>query len=261
MKIGIIGLGAVGSVLLKVFKKLGNTCFGLDLKNIKQKENLLSQDILYICVPTNFNKNGLNIKIINFYLFFLNKSKYSNPIVIKSTLNPGDTDNFKKKYKHIKKYISYVPEFLRERSAFKDFTKNHDLLLIGSNHKSSIRKIIKNHGKYPKKIKVVKPIEAEFVKLYSNSYNAARIVFANCFYEITKKFKVNYKNILNAYLLRKLSTGNYLNCNETLRGFGGKCLPKDLKALNLVSKKKVKKVKFFNDILNQNNLFKITTIK
>lgn len=70
MKIGIIGLGAVGSVLLKAFKKLGNTCFGLDLKNIKQKENLLSQDILYICVPTNFNKNDLNIKIINFYLFF-----------------------------------------------------------------------------------------------------------------------------------------------------------------------------------------------
>ena len=42
MKVGIIGLGVVGSALLKAFKSLGNKCFGLDLKNIKQSQNLTS---------------------------------------------------------------------------------------------------------------------------------------------------------------------------------------------------------------------------
>ena len=49
-----------------------------------------------------------------------------------------------------------MPEFLRERSSFKDFTKNHDLLLIGTEDKSNCNKIIKNHGKYPKKFQLSK---------------------------------------------------------------------------------------------------------
>ena len=38
MKVGIIGLGVVGSALLKAFKSLGNKCFGLDLKILNKKK-------------------------------------------------------------------------------------------------------------------------------------------------------------------------------------------------------------------------------
>ena len=44
-----------------------------------------------------------------------------------------------------------MPEFLRERSAYEDFTKNQDLLVIGSNDSQSIKKIVLNHGYFPKK--------------------------------------------------------------------------------------------------------------
>ncbi len=260
MNIGIIGMGVVGSVLFKAFKRSKNKCLGIDLKNQNQKLDLLKQDIIYICLPTNLKRNKLETKFIEKYLFFLNKKKYKGTIAVKSTLNPGDTDAFQKKYNYLNKRICFVPEFLRERVAYKDFTVNHDLLLIGSTHKNSIKKIINNHSKFPKNMRVVKPIEAELIKLFSNSYNAARVVFANSFYEVCKSLKVNYQNILSSYLIMGKSSGNYLKCSTNLRGFGGKCLPKDLATLSHIANKKTKNVKFFNNILKQNNKFK-TTIK
>ena len=37
MNIGIIGMGVVGSVLFKAFKRSKNKCLGIDLKNQNQK--------------------------------------------------------------------------------------------------------------------------------------------------------------------------------------------------------------------------------
>lgn len=261
MKIGIIGLGVVGKTILKAFRKLNNKCFGLDIHNLNEFEDLLSTEIIYICLPTSHTKKGLDISIIRNYLSKLNKNKYTGTVVIKSTLNPGDISKFEKEFKKLGKRICHVPEFLRERCAYRDFTQNHDLLVIGSKDRISIKRIIKNHGKFPKKIKIVKPAEAELIKIYSNAYNAVRVVFANSFFEICKTLKINYGNVLEAYLQRGLSTGNYLSCNKTLRGFGGKCLPKDLYALDLIAKKKSKKVHFFKNVLKQNDVFKITVIK
>jgi len=261
MKIGIIGLGVVGKTIFKAFRKLKNECFGLDIHNLDEFENLLKAEIIYICLPTSHTKKGLEISIIRNYLSRLNKKNYKGTVAIKSTLNPGDIFKFEKQFKKLGKRICHVPEFLRERCAYRDFTQNHDLLVIGSKDRISIKRIIKNHGKFPKKIKVVNPAEAELIKIYSNAYNAVRVVFANSFFEICKTLKINYKNVLEVYLLRGLSTGNYLNCNEKLRGFGGKCLPKDLYALDLIAKKKSKKIRFFENILKQNNVFKTTVMK
>ena len=44
------------------------------------------------------------------------------------------------------------------------------------------------------------PLEAELLKLFSNAYNANRIVFANSFYEICRKLGASYDNILENYL-------------------------------------------------------------
>ncbi len=261
MKIGIIGLGVVGGVIYKAFKKLKNNCFGIDINNRHEKKKLLEQDIIYICLPTNFQKKRLNTKHISNYLNYLNKNSFPFTIAIKSTLNPGDIQSFQKKYKRLNKRICYVPEFLRERSAYEDFTKNQDLLVIGSNDRQSIKKIVLNHGYFPKKTVILKPQEAELVKLFSNSYNALRVTFANSFYELCLSTNSDYQKILDSYLLRGLSSGNYLSCNKNLRGFGGKCLPKDLKCINQFMKSRKKNIHFFNDILRQNSKFKISIKK
>ena len=124
------------------------------------------------------------------------------------------------------------------------FLKNQDLLVIGSNDSQSIKKIVLNHGYFPKKAVILKPQEAELVKLFSNSYNALRVTLQihSMNYVSTNS---NYQKILNSYLLRGLSSGNYLSCNKNLRGFGGKCLPKDLKCINQFMKSRKKNIHFF----------------
>jgi len=261
MKIGIIGMGVVGQTLYKAFKKLKHNCYGLDKANSDELPKLISCEIIYVCLPTNFSNKGLNVTLIEKYLKRLNDLKFTGIIAIKSTLNPGDTQRFIKKFSLLKKKICFVPEFLRERCSYKDFTKNHDLLLIGSDNKKINQKIIKNHGNYPKKISIVNSKEAELIKIYSNAYNANRIVFANSFFELCNKINADYSVVLNNYLKRDMSSGKYLACNKNLRGFGGKCLPKDLAALNYLVKRKTNKVDFFKNIIDQNEKFKVTIKK
>ena len=261
MKIGIIGMGVVGKTLYKAFKSLKHNCYGLDKDNSYQLPKLSSCEIIYICLPTNFSDKGLNVTLIEKYLKKLNNLKFNGIVAIKSTLNPGDTERFIKKFDLLKKRICFVPEFLRERCSYKDFTKNHDLLLIGSDNKKINQIIIKNHGNYPKKISIVTSKEAELIKIYSNAYNANRIVFANSFFELCDKINVDYSIVLKNYLKREMSTGKYLACNKNLRGFGGQCLPKDLSALNYLVKKKTNKIDFFKNIIDQNKKFKKTIKK
>ena len=67
--------------------------------------------------------------------------------------------------------LCLVPEFLREVHAYEDFTKNHNVLIIGANNDECIDVVKKCHGDYPKNILILKPEEAEFVKYFSNVFN------------------------------------------------------------------------------------------
>jgi UDPglucose 6-dehydrogenase len=262
MFISIIGVGVVGSALKKLFSRdAKNVIFSLDLHNLSKKKKIELSDIIYVCLPTNLKKNKLDTKLIEKYLFYLNKKKFKNIIVIKSTLNPGDTEKFKKKYKFLKKIV-FCPEFLRERSAYKDLI-NQKNLIIGTESKSSAKIIIKNHEKCAiSKITICKSTEAEMIKLFSNAYNACRIVFAISFAKSLKSLSgisIKYDSILKNYLNLGFSSGKYLKASNKIQGFSGKCLPKDLQTLNNFSKKM--KIKFFQNIIDENNKFKKTIIK
>ena len=260
MKLSVIGLGVVGKACLRGFKKLGHECVGIDLKNIKEIDKILSSEIIYICLPVPFNKKKiLDDKLIDKYLNYLNKHKYRGIVAIKSTIVPGRTNYFKKKFSNIK--ICFVPEFLRERFAFADFTNNHELLIVGTSSKYIFNKIKKSHGIYPKKIIMTKDINAELIKIYSNTYNAYRIMFSNIFFELSKKLDFNYSEILNIYLKRNLSKGYYLKCENNLRGYAGTCLPKDMNALNLILKKNKINFNTIESIIKDNNKIKKTVFK
>lgn len=264
MKIVIIGYGFVGKTVHAAFniayKRKKILIIPIDKKNKNELNLHLDSNFIFICLPTDLKKNKLDTSLIKNYLNFLNKSKYKGVIIIKSTLNVGDTDSFINKYKNLSNKIVFVPEFLRERLALKDFLSKNQIIPIGTNSKHYFKKIKSLHTVFTKNIIFMKPKEAELLKLFSNSYNANRIVFANAFYEVCKSAGSNYNKILQTYLLRKNSSGNYLNCNEDLRGYGGKCLPKDIASINFTARIKTN-IKFFKNIIDENKKFKTTIIK
>jgi UDPglucose 6-dehydrogenase len=61
----------------------------------------------------------------------------------------------------------------------------------------------------------------------ANNYYAMKVVFANHYYEICKKYDADYEVLLEAFYESK-NGQSYMEVNENLRGYGGKCLPKDI---------------------------------
>jgi UDPglucose 6-dehydrogenase len=252
MKIGIIGVGVVGSAIKKGFEKLGFTVKLHDIKFNTSLKDILDTKIVYICLPTNSTPEGAcDIDLVGKTVFELNNLKYKGIIAIKSTIIPGTFKFLETLFD--KKRICHVPEFLREKYAYEDFTKRHNVLVIGAHNKKCINTVIKSHGKYPKNIHIVTPYEAEFVKYFSNTFKALKVLFANSFGTICNRSNIDYSKVLRAYELENIAETAYLGYSQELKGFGGMCLPKDLLAFSKLTEDT--KVNLFNFIFEENKKF------
>ena len=260
MKIGIIGVGAVGSAVKYGMEALGHKVKYHDTKYDTKIEDILDTEICYICVPTPLGKEGkCDTSIVESVIEELHYLKYNGIMAIKSTVIPGTTKNIKEKYNNHN--ICFVPEFLRERCAVADFCENHDLLVIGTDNKDVFNKVKKSHGKYPKLVKQVSETEAEFCKYFNNIYNATLITLANSFYEVCDKMNINYSNVKETIIHRNHINDVYLDCNENIRGFGGMCLPKDTSAIASLVEDLGLDIDFFKLIITENNKYKTTVFK
>lgn len=268
MKIGIVGSeGVVGGACKFGFRKLGHDvrCHDIVLKS--ELEDVIQSEIIFICVPTPSRDDGscdtrVVEEVVNEIHRLLDVNDFFRlsacPIIaIKSTVQPGTIHKLSREYPDLE--ICFVPEFLRERCAITDFTENHDLCVIGTYNDDVFETIKEAHGNLPEKVVQLTPQEAEFVKYFNNAYNATLVTFANSFYEICKANGVDYTNVKNAVVNRKHIVHNYLECNENFRGFGGMCLPKDLRALNKLAEKT--RVEFFKSILDENDKYKTTVFE
>lgn len=257
MDIGILGLGVIGSACKYGFEKLGHGVFVHDPKLDTEIENVLGTDIIYICVPTPSRPDGsCDTSIVEKCVHELIKLKYDGIIAIKSTVIPGTTMNLI--YETGIEKICFVPEFLRERCAITDFTENHDLLAVGTILQDVYNLVVECHGKYPKSYVRLEPSEAEILKYYSNIFNAMKIIFANEIYEICHYIGADYSKVKNAFIKRGTAKDIYLDVNDKFRGYGGPCLPKDLKAMIAFVNELGLDLKLFETINNENKKFKTT---
>ena len=258
MNIGVIGHGVVGSAISSGLRELGHN---IGVYDIKYKNSSIADvsdaEICFICVPTPSDDSGeCDTSIVRKVVSELGDVNYKGIIAIKSTIVPGTTEDLKRKYPNL--ILSFVPEFLRERCAFGDFTDNHDTCIIGTEDKEVYDKIKESHGRYPSKFLQVSPTEAELTKYFNNVYNSTLIIFANSFYEVCKDLKVDYTKIKNAIVNRPHIVDRYLDCNDNLRGFGGVCLPKDLKAIAALCERRKLNIDFFEILLRENDKYKTT---
>jgi UDPglucose 6-dehydrogenase len=256
MKIGIIGLGVIGSACKYGFEKLGHKVLVHDISMGTKLNDLIKSEIIYVCVPTPSNEDGsCNTSIVESVIHEIKNMGYEGIVAIKSTVKPTTTQKLKDE---TGMKICFVPEFLRERCAISDFTENHDLLAVGTDDEDVYKKIVKCHGKYPKAYDMLTPTEAELLKYYSNVFNAVRIIFANEMYEICKTVDADYSKVKDAFIKRGTTKDIYLDVNENFRGYGGVCLPKDTAALASFVKELKLEMDLFHVIDNENKKFKVT---
>lgn len=237
MKIGIIGLGVVGSSILSSFQMKKLSVISYDkYKLIGDLELILFSNIIFLCLPTPFNDttNEYDKSAIYEICDKLEKNNYDGIVVLKSTVEPGTTDKIAEKY-NLK--IVFNPEFLTSITALEDF-HNQKHIVLGKSKNINIddMDILVNFYKsnYPNaEISITSTINSESMKIFCNSFYAVKIQFFNELYLLTQKNNSDYNEILSLMLkngwINKMHTK--VPGPDGKLSYGGACFPKDTNAL------------------------------
>lgn len=228
-RIGILGLGMVGSVVHDYFKNNDFSVFFYD-KHLQKGsiDEVNKADIVFICVPTPFNKdkNYFDSSIVEEAISYIDGGKV---VIIKSTILPGMLVEFQNKYPD--KIFLYNPEFLREKHAIADF-RSPDRQILGYTQESAdiAKEIIKILPDAP--IKMCIPSgEAEMIKYASNTFLATKVIFATQIFKLCQILGLDYERVKEGVGGDPRIGNSHLSANEgKFVGYGGKCFPKDMKA-------------------------------
>jgi len=228
-KIGIMGVGMVGGALKSYFEEKGLKPFLYDKgKKFGSIEEVNQADIIFICVPTPFNKNnGFNLSFVEEACQNIKGEKI---VVIKSTILPGTTEKLQEEYPQHK--FLFNPEFLTEAVARQNMGHPDRQILGYTKQSREIAKdILKILPVAPFK-KIIPATEAEMVKYFSNTWFSTKVVFANQIYELCKKLGIDYEIVRECASADKMIGHSHLDVrHKGYFGYGGKCLTKDIRAL------------------------------
>lgn len=275
MTITFVGHGYVGLVSASVFADLGNTVWVIG--HTKEKIENLKKGIIPIYEPglEEIVKRNVKAKRIFFTLDYKDAIPESSVVFVavgtppketgeadlsavfevakkiapyltgytvvatKSTVPVGTNQKIKEiinQYKAQKADfdIASVPEFLREGQAISD-TQSPDRVVIGTDSKKAEGLLVELHepidGKY-----ILTNIEtAEMIKYAANAFLATKISFANSIASLSELTGADGLKVLEAVGLDKRIGSSFLSPGA---GFGGSCLPKDIKALLNIAKTK-----------------------
>jgi UDPglucose 6-dehydrogenase len=228
-KIGIAGVGVVGGAVKTYFSKKKYPLFLYDKgKRIGSLDNINNADVVFLCVPTPYVPGtGFDLSHIKEVCGGLTRNKI---VVIKSTVIPGTTEMLQKEFPGHR--FLFNPEFLREKSAVKDMI-SPDRQIVGYTKKSRpvARTILKllPRAAYEK---VMPALEAELIKYFGNTFLSTKVIFANYMYELCVSLGADYQDVAHgAAADPRIGKSHLTVFHEGYRGYGGKCFPKDMRAL------------------------------
>ena len=237
--IGIVGQGFVGNAVYQKFKNYYDVLTN-DLDENKSTETLenLTQmcSTIFLCLPTPMKSDGkCDTSILEKVLYTIDlltdNLETKKTIVIKSTIPPGTTEKFNKRYESLD--IVFNPEFLTERNAVEDYNNQNRIILGGPRPTTTELKQI--FSKVFPKAHIIKTdsTHAEMVKYLTNSFLATKVSFANEIYQLCDKLNIDYDKVVEYATYDDRLGKSHWNVpgHDSDFGFGGHCFPKDLAAL------------------------------
>lgn len=237
----VIGLGFVGSSLYKSFAlKKVVPLRGYDkFKNggIGSLEECLETPIIFLSLPTLYDhdKHEYDKAAINETLENLSNYDYDGIVVLKSTVEPGTTDQLSKKYTNLS--IMHNPEFLSAATAFEDF-HNQDHIVIGQGKNCNAEQLQYvydfYHEFYPgAEISTCTSLESESMKSFVNCFYSVKIQFFNELYLLCEDQGADYNIVKELMLKNKWINPMHTSVpgHDGKLSYGGACFPKDTNAL------------------------------
>lgn len=289
MRISVIGSGYVGLVIGACLAKLGNKVILIDLDEEKVEainsgvsiiceeglnellscvhveassdyQRIMDSEIIFLCVGTLSDKdNSLSteylIEATEQVSQVLRDKKDYCLVTIKSTVVPGTTEELiipilqRSGRKAGKDFgVCMSPEFLGEGKAVYDFM-HPDRVVIGEYDSKSGDVLHSLFQNFNAPILRTSLRAAEMIKLASNAFLASRVSLINEIGNICKRLDIDTYEVAKGIGFDNRIGGKYL---EAGIGFGGSCLPKDVKMLIAKAKQMGYKPKILEEVLNLN---------
>ena len=265
MKITVIGLGYVGSVAAAGLAKAGHVVTGIEIDRVRVAaycrgevpifEPGLSElvgemtaagrlsivhrddapppigDVALIATGTGATLNGAaDLSHVRDAISWVAARRPSNcVIVMKSTVPPGTGTRLSQTMLN-GTGLSYVanPEFLREGQALTDWF-HPDRIVIGSEEDGPTRVVQELTSDMNAPYVVTDVTSAEMIKHASNAFLATKISFANEIATLCERLGATIDDVVDGMSLDPRIGGSFLGAGV---GYGGSCLPKDVKALD-----------------------------
>jgi UDPglucose 6-dehydrogenase len=140
--------------------------------------------------------------------------------------------------------VASVPEFLREGTALGD-TYSPDRVVIGSDSKRAVKLLLELHEPISSKKIITNLASAELIKYTSNCMLATKISFANLIALYCQSLGADVEMVLEAVGMDRRIGRNFLYPGI---GYGGSCLPKDVKAFISIGHNNKVDAGFFEEV-------------
>ena len=230
MKIGILGLGYVGSAVAHTHRnqtliirdpKLGDKSASID--------EIKSCDAVYFCVPTPMAEDGrCDDTYVRSVLDDL--EGYDKVIIGKSTVPPGVYQGLQKQYPN----LVHAPEFLTAANATIDYETSTWVLVGGQDHwVDNAIEVISSSTIAATHYHKTNIGTASLFKYIANSFMATKVTFMNDIYHLANHLGIEWKEIKEiAKNDSRLGNTHWdVPGPDGEFGFGGACFPKDVAAI------------------------------
>ena len=267
MRVSVVGCGYLGAVLAAVLAEQGNQVIGLDIDDARisqlnagiapfyepefesvlqnslaagnltfttNAESIATSEIVFICVGTP-QQNGGAADLSQLWAAADSIAPHlaeTAVIVGRSTVPVGTASKLEQRINQKSGHtyqLAWNPEFLREGHAVSD-TRLPDRIVIGASSVDVINKIKEIYQpQLDKKVPflVMDVPTAELVKVSANAFLATKISFINAISEVADIAGADITALAEAIGLDPRIGNKFLAAGV---GFGGGCLPKDIRA-------------------------------
>jgi UDPglucose 6-dehydrogenase len=229
--IAIMGTGMVGGALDRYLKGVGVEAGLYDPpKGLADTGILGRADVIFIAVPTPYYLDGTGFDDTYLHQAMRAIPEKGKTIVLKSTITPGTTETMQEKYPEHR--FLFNPEFLTETTA--DFDMVHPNRQIIGFTPQSRRDAELVMGLLPRAPfeKIVPAKTAELIKYFGNAFYALKVAYANQMYDLCQKLGADYEQVKECAQAEPMVGKTHLDIfHKGYRGYGGKCLPKDTRAI------------------------------
>lgn len=258
-RIGVIGAGVVGRGIIRLFKEEIHAIYDpfATIESVEEvrgygyegsfvdKEPFKDCEMVAVCVMTKSNEDGsCDTSIVEESLAWLSEIGYEGVILIKSAVVPSEIARLWSLYGP-KLVVS--PEYMGESKYFTPFWKYPDpknmeshtwQVFGGSKEDTSLCvDMFKRRMSVDTIFLQTTLLTGALCKYMENAFFALKVTFCNEWFDIASAYGIDYNELRECWL-----ADTRINRNHTLvfpkdRGYGGKCFPKDVKAIIRDAKK------------------------